>query len=427
MNENFQIPYSAGDLANNGLTSNTHRLLNYFWLGFIIYTSDFAITYAFTENYVICQAIQLISFVFLIPSASSLIRFRFENSYLKFIFILYLLWLAFILIKGYPYDFGFIKYMLFNGYFGIFAYLAPLILLFPLDLGFFKKVFTVIVILSIIYLFFDIIFIKKLLTANHDDLVSQGMVESFAKNLSIPAGFLLLTFSYHSPKRRLFAIGILFITILFSILRARRTLIIISLFIIVLSYLLYLYATKGKLLIILLSLCIAFFIANYVTEIMNHGKKSIFGFLIERGDEDTRSGVEEYFYADMNSNEWIVGKGMQGEYFCPNIDPDDLTGYRKMIETDYLNIILKGGVICLALLLLMAVPAIFLGLFYSRNLLSKAAAVWILLWILSLYPANVTTFTLNYLLVWISIGVCYSKVMRNITESDIKEYFRPRI
>lgn len=121
--------------------------------------------------------------------------------------------------------------------------------------------------------------------------------------------------------------------------------------------------------------------------------------------------------------DWAIGRGISGKYFCPNIDKDDRTGYRDVIETDYLNIILKGGLVNLALLLLIMLPAAARGLFLSKNLLSKAAAIWILLWIIDLYPATVNTFTLNYLLVWVSVGICYNKAILQMPEKVMRAYF----
>ena len=53
--------------------------------------------------------------------------------------------------------------------------------------------------------------------------------------------------------------------------------------------------------------------------------KSIFGFAIDRGNEDTRTGVEEYFYNDMNTKDWILGRGINGEYYCPDIEENQIT------------------------------------------------------------------------------------------------------
>jgi hypothetical protein len=129
----------------------------------------------------------------------------------------------------------------------------------------------------------------------------------------------------------------------------------------------------------------------------------------------------------MGPIDWIIGKGIKGQYYCPNVDEDAVTNYRSVIETGYLQIILKGGLISLALFVLITVPAIFKGIFYSKNILSKAAGIWILLSLLSLYPATVNTFSLRYLLVWISIGICYSNKIRNIPDKVLEKYFLKRL
>ena len=154
---------------------------------------------------------------------------------------------------------------------------------------------------------------------------------------------------------------------------------------------------------------------------MSQGNNNgIFSLLLQRVDEDTRTPVEMCLYSDMSPKDWLIGRGIDGKYYCPNIDENDLTGYRNIIETDYLNIILKGGILSIGLLLAIAIPAVIKGLFYSNNLLSKAAGIWIFLWIIDLYPATVYTFSLNYVLVWISVGICYNKAIRRMPESEMR-------
>ena len=153
-----------------------------------------------------------------------------------------------------------------------------------------------------------------------------------------------------------------------------------------------------------------------------NARSGVFGFLVERGTEDTRTPVEDCFYDDMKPKDWLVGRGIMGDYFCPIVEEDsDIRGYRFTIETGFLQIILKGGLISLGLLLLVTVPAMINGIFFSKNILSKAAGFWILIWLISLYPANVATFSLYYFLVWISVGICYSKPIRNMSEDAIRE------
>jgi hypothetical protein len=242
-------------------------------------------------------------------------------------------------------------------------------------------------------------------------------------DLGISCGFILLTYKYHSNKKRLLALLTVLLILFFAIVRARRGLVIMTISVIVSSYLLYLFYSKKKILVLYLSVLILTLGAFYAANIYNIQKNRIFNFIAERGKEDTRTGVELYFYTDMKPIDWIIGKGLEGEYYCPDIDENAVTNYRSVIETGYLQIILKGGLISLMLLVLITVPAIFKGIFYSKNILSKAAGIWILLALLSLYPATVNTFSMRYLLVWISVGICYSNKIRNIPDKVLVEYF----
>src|SRR5690606_9634390 len=108
----------------------------------------------------------------------------------------------------------------------------------------------------------------------------------------------------------------------------------------------------------------------------------LFELLAKRGVEDTRSGIERYFYGDMEGMDWIIGRGMRGEYYSPTVGAGS---YRGTIETDYLNMILKGGLINLIIIVLTLVPAIFNGIFRSTNTLSTAAGIWIFFWMLNTY------------------------------------------
>lgn len=110
----------------------------------------------------------------------------------------------------------------------------------------------------------------------------------------------------------------------------------------------------------------------------------------------------------MSPTDWIIGKGWNGQYFCPNIDRDQLTNYRNYIETGYLNIILKGGIISLALFAYRDTGCHIMSLFL-KNILSKAAGIWIIIAILEMYPRSIVGFDFHYLLVWISAGIGYSK------------------
>lgn len=402
---------------------NTSRELNFFWIGFIIYSAAYTLTTTTTVSYIYCQLLESIGLVLIIPSAVKLIRWRFSSSYLRTLFFLYCCWQVTIIARGINLDYENIKLMLFDAESGLFRFLVPLILLFPKNLIYYNKIVIGIICLSLVFIFFDILFINNLLDLNYENNNTKFTFEHFVKILSISSGVIFLTFPYQSKRTKYLAFLVLVVSLIFALIRARRALMFMTLSPIILSYILYLYDRKKMFLILLIPYLISAFYLVVGFKSIDINNFKLFELFSERLTEDTRSGVEEYFYKDMSTTDWIIGKGINGKYFCPNIDLGALTNYRVMIETDYLNIILKGGIISLGLLLLIAIPAVIKGLFYSKNILSKASAIWILLWLIELYPANVTTFSLHYLLFWISIGICYSKHIRNLTEKTLKTSF----
>jgi hypothetical protein len=402
---------------------NKSRELNLFWIGFIIYSAAYTLTTTTTVSYVLCQTIESIGLVLIIPSTIKLIKWRFSSSYLRTTFFLYCCWQATIIARGFNFDYENIKLMLFDAESGLFRFLVPLILLFPKNLIYYKKIVIGIISLSLVFIFFDILFINNLLDLNYENNNTKFTFEHFVKILSISSGVIFLTYPYQSKRTKYIAFLVLVVSLIFSLIRARRALMFMTLSPIMLSYILYLYDRKKMYLILLIPYLISAFYLVVGFKSIDINDFKLFSLFSERLTEDTRTGVEEYFYKDMSTIDWIIGKGINGKYFCPNIDLGSLTNYRVMIETDYLNIILKGGIISLGLLLLIALPAVIKGLFYSKNILSKASAIWILLWLIELYPANVSTFSLHYLIFWISIGICYSKHIRNLTEKSLKNSF----
>lgn len=348
-----------------------------------------------------------------------LIKIKIESNYLRFLLFIYIIWAISVIVRGLEFNYPYIKALLINADQGGLLYLAPLILFFQQDAIFLKKLFNIIVVLGIFYFIYDVLFIRSLLDRSFE---TQNVVETLVRNLSMPCGFLLLTYKFHLKKRNLFATAVMVLSVLFSIYKARRGLSSTLILILIAAYFLYLYSTKKKVLIIYLSILFTCLGALYATSIYQINNNKLLNFIAQRGDTDTRSAVEDYFYDDLNEKDWFIGKGINGEYYCPDIEVDQLTDYRDYIETGYLQIILKGGLVRLGLFLLIALPAIILGLFFSRNILSKGSAIWIIIAILSLYPATVESFNLQYLLVWISIGICYTKTIRIMSDTEIVKW-----
>lgn len=405
--------------GTENISSKELKLLYIFWIGVLIYTLGYLVKIMERANVTSTQLIQGLGLALIFYAAISLTKFEIRNKYLASIFTIYCVWQLSVVLRGINFDYDSLKNELTDATYGILIYFAPIILLFPQNSkNYYKILFDFIIVFGVFFIAFDIVFINDLLDRSTD---TQDVIEHFAKSLAISCGFILLTYKYHTNKKIIISLGVMTIALLFSIYKARRGLSFICLSILVSAYFLYLFSTKRKLLVIYLSILTTVIGMFYISTNYKTNKNGLFSFISEKGDEDTRTGVEIYFYNDMETKDWIIGRGMHGEYYCPGIGENQLNDYRDLVETGYLQIILKGGIIKLILYLLITIPALFLGLFYSKNILSKAAGIWILISVLSLYPTTVESFSLQYFLIWISVGICYSKKTRTLSDNSIKE------
>ena len=408
--------------------------LNLFWYGLTIYMVFFVLAAAEAPfiTPANCQAIQILGFMGMAAGGYGLMKFKFDDKYLEILVIINLLYSATIVLRGSTYDKDALKQMFLDPTFGILPYFASVVILLARNIGVYKKIFIILLIFGGIFLVNVFVFYDILHDYNRLNLVSQGLVENLSVFLALPIGFLVFSSIYFGGKKtfmgigakNIFAILVLLVTLFFAIFRARRGLIFMCASTAACVAMIYIMGTKKKALIIGMAILLGGATFLFISSMKEH---SIFSFLIERGEEDTRSGVEVWMYDDMTSTDWIIGKGIKGKYYCPiveNVNDAEGAGYRDNIETGYLQIILKGGIISLALLLLIFVPAVYKGLFKSKNVLSKAAAMWVLLWIVYLYPSGGIVFTMNYILVWIATGICYSQKIRDLTDDTIKTHLQ---
>lgn len=396
-------------------------ILQHFLLGFLLYSTGFCLASTGIISGSACNLIQAIGLALLFPTSFFLFKRNTDNILASILFPIYIAWNIFAIIRGWDLDYEATKIFLFSGWFGAFIFLGPTIFLFPRNLVFVKKYFQFIVVLGIVYMALNILFIQNLLVSDREDFLGLGLLEIFAKTLAAPLGFILLTFRYHSRKINLLAVCILVWTLFLALIKARRGLTFMVASTLMISYLVFLKESKAKFPIIVISALIGSVILIYGINFFF--SSSLFDLLRERALEDSRTGVEVCFYQDMQLQDWIFGRGMNGKYLCPEVHAD-FEGYRHVIETDYLNIILKAGLISLVIFLIIAIPAMIKGLFFSKNNLARAAGIWIFIGLINMYPTYVKTFTFNYLLIWIAIGICHSKSLRNIDELTMRNYFK---
>jgi hypothetical protein len=404
------------------LSTRKKRQLNLFWVGFFIYSLSFTLPLSSVWSYTIENIFQLIGLFLLSVPTLSLTKFKFDNHYLKFFFLLFCIWTFITLLRGghFLLDRNYQTPFLFDPFEGL-LYFVPVLLLFPRTFQCYRKLFDIIVFFGIAYLIISVIFIKGLINPDVSNRESQSLVEDFSL-LSFPCGFILMTIIYHPKKRKLFALFVTFLALMFTVFRARRGLTFMFANMIVFAFILYVFRSKAKLLIMVFTIFVGLIAALFLMD----SKLSNVGLLrnfTQRLNEDTRSYVVQAYYDDMKPMDWAIGKGLNGMYYCPGVEENEI--YRKLSETGYLTTILKGGLVSIGLFLLIAIPAMIKGLFLSKNLFSKAAAIWILMSMIDSYPGTTTGFTLSYLMVWISVGICYSKEIRNMSDDTIRNFLYP--
>src|SRR5258708_31152659 len=141
-----QLPQSSS--IEISISSKQSKNLNVFWIGFIVYTLGSVITQTGRIDIKICQAAQIVGLILFFSRIFTLIEFKFDNTWLKFIYILYCAWLLSVIWRGSDAltNYSYIKDFFFNPYEGM-LYFAPFLLLFPRDFIFFKKIFDIIIFL----------------------------------------------------------------------------------------------------------------------------------------------------------------------------------------------------------------------------------------------------------------------------------------
>ena len=251
----------------------------------------------------------------------------------------------------------------------------------------------------------------------------EGTYGDFIMNSSLSLSSLappiIMVYFSRYQKRMLWCFYLLssLIVLFIYIYTARRGGIALEIVYLTTCFFLYLMQSKGK----KYSYILFLFIVGYLLySIYLSIDEAFFSLVMERGVEDTRSGVEDNFYKDMDPLSWLIGKSWFGSYYDPLF-----MKYRTSIETGYLAFILRGGILYLALYLLVLIPSAITGYFKSNNILVKSFALMILLHIVELYPFGWPDFTMKYFTVWIGVYVCRMQYYRKLTDKEIfKLYFK---
>lgn len=142
--------------------------------------------------------------------------------------------------------------------------------------------------------------------------------------------------------------------------------------------------------------------------------------------QDTRSFIFYELSEDLTSNHlWLFGKGMLGtcysRYFDNSTNPDADSAYRIGLEVGFLQYLLKGGLLYLALIMSTFIGAVYNALFRSKSEFMKIIGVLLFAnFVLSCVSFG-PSFNMWNFHIWIIIGLCFAKPFLDLTDSEIKQ------
>jgi len=172
-------------------------------------------------------------------------------------------------------------------------------------------------------------------------------------------------------------------------------------------------------LLLILSAFIAFQVPTFNTYIIKyfiHGKM----WVNTRSGEWGGGSLAEAVTSGMSALELVFGRGIWGEYTWGTIGWPPVLYVRSTVEIGFSQIILKGGYIMLGCFLLISIYAVYLGLFRSKNRLTRYLAFIIIARLIVMITAMAPRPGFEYFMYWLVVGGCLSPQLRALDDSTIK-------
>lgn len=362
----------------------------------------------------LCRAFELLTFfIIILYYLKSKPTLQETGKYINTIMVLLLIWSFIIIIRG-NWNLG-TKELIFNviSSRGVILYLLPFIFFLRYDVNSIKSILTI--------FFYAALLSFPLWVLNSNDLIQSGNIISYRSEgiggyLQFFAGFLLFMSLIFNYRKKGLIMAVFAIYLVLMLLNGRRNVVFSLCLYGCLSYLLYIIfsAKKEKYGIVILTVLSLSVLSLYIISNLDINK-GFLSYFVERLGADTRSGVTAVYFYDFNhspKSDFIIGRGMSGTYYFNSVQ-DRITGEvlidRPGIETGYLDMILKGGLVYDILIMLVLIPGIFKGL-KSKQFLGTACALFLLTYLIDLYStAPISIFSPRALLFWFCISICYRK------------------
>lgn len=145
--------------------------------------------------------------------------------------------------------------------------------------------------------------------------------------------------------------------------------------------------------------------------------------------EDTRTFLyEEVLESAVNNNYWLLGRtpARGNDSYTFGTLAVDLTGrYERLSnEIGLANVFTWTGVIGVILYMLIFLRSSYLAVNKSRNIYAKMLGIFVAFRWLYSWIEDVNDFSLNYFMLMVMLGLCFSESFRNMTDKDVMIWAR---
>lgn len=252
---------------------------------------------------------------------------------------------------------------------------------------------------------------------------NNGYMQFLCEGFTLGAGLVVLTQRYHERRLNVLCYVVLVLGFLTATIHARRNLMLTSGCYMAAAACQLMFGTLIKssttrLMLIMtciftLLCCTGFYMVN---------DRGMFGKITNRFSDNTREYVYLHYAADFGTHQadLITGRSMMGTYECGGVEGEEGNGgQRSVVESGYLNNILKGGFIFLALYLTLMIRAVRRGL-KCHNALGKACA-WILIFqLIDMFYFGIHSFNLKAYMLWMLVAVALNRDLMSKTDAEIQ-------
>ncbi|MHB9141910.1 MAG: hypothetical protein ACYC25_08555, partial [Paludibacter sp.] len=144
---------------------------------------------------------------------------------------------------------------------------------------------------------------------------------------------------------------------------------------------------------------------------------------------DTRTFLYlEVLHSAQNHNSWWIGRsparGNDTEAFAESSIEQYGRAERVSNEVAILNIFTWTGIIGVLFYLFVFYKASYLAINQSNNIFSKMIGLFIAFRWAYAWVEDINNFTLNYFMLWLMIGFCFSNSFRKMNDVEMKRWIR---